>query len=58
MNNFLKNEDLESMIVQSPNANSVSISTNSETADWIKTKKAIVVLKLIEKIGVDDDSMM
>jgi hypothetical protein len=46
------------MIVQSPNSGAAIFSLQSETADWIKQRKAIVVLKLIDKIGLDPDTDM
>jgi hypothetical protein len=52
----LKDENIEQLIVQSVNVNSIVYSCNSETAEWIKAKKAMVVLKLVDKIGVDDDT--
>lgn len=57
MLNFLKDENIEQLIVQSVNVNSVVYSTNSETAEWIKGRKAMVCLKLVDKVGIDEDLM-
>jgi hypothetical protein len=55
---FLKEEAFEQLIVQSPNSGAAIFSLQSETADWIKQRKAIVVLKLMDKIGLDNDTDM
>jgi len=29
----------------------------SQTADWIKQKKAVIVLKMVDMVGFDDNDM-
>jgi len=57
LNLFLKDENVEQFIVQSGNSGSCGYSTMNQTADWIKQRKAMVIIKLIDQIGCDENDM-